>query len=91
MPLRGPVFAQLGDGAPSFHRNGWQEGTNKYDSIVGNDKIGEVNLKVDVVRLKNIPKQYPGVLALNHADLEIRSGEIHALLGENGAGKTTLM
>ena len=59
--------------------------------MIMNDKIGEVNRKVEVVRLENITKQYPGVLALNHADLVIRSGEIHALLGENGAGKTTLM
>ena len=46
---------------------------------------------MEVVRLENITKQYPGVLALDHANLEICSGEIHALLGENGAGKTTLM
>lgn len=38
---------------------------------------------MEVVRLENITKQYPGVLALDHANLEICSGEIHALLGEN--------
>lgn len=46
---------------------------------------------MEVVRLENITKQYPGVLALDHANLEIYSGEIHALLGENGAGDRVII
>jgi ABC-type uncharacterized transport system ATPase subunit len=44
-----------------------------------------------VLEAKEITKQFPGVLANDHVNFDLRKGEIHALLGENGAGKTTLM
>ncbi|HET7092194.1 MAG TPA: ATP-binding cassette domain-containing protein, partial [Thermomicrobiales bacterium] len=45
----------------------------------------------DVLRLSDITKRFPGVLALDRIDFDLRAGEVHVLFGENGAGKSTLI
>ena len=44
-----------------------------------------------LLEMKNIQKSFPGVHALDNACINVRYGEVHALIGENGAGKSTLM
>lgn len=44
-----------------------------------------------ILEIKNIRKEFPGVIALNDVSLYLKRGEIHALVGENGAGKSTIM
>jgi ribose transport system ATP-binding protein len=44
-----------------------------------------------VLEMCDITKRYPGVVAVNNAQLDLRAGEVHCLVGENGAGKSTLM
>lgn len=63
----------------------------KKNRSLSNDNIVGENNSDYVIEMRHITKEFPGIIANDDITLQLKRGEIHALLGENGAGKSTLM
>lgn len=64
-----------------------------YEQVRGQEMTRSENLDkvIPVIAVQGVTKDYPGVRALHKVDLDLRGGEVHALVGENGAGKSTMI
>src|SRR5215217_7013890 len=59
--------------------------------MTDSNKLPSGQARIDNLELRGISKRFPGVLANDQVDFDVKAGEVHALLGENGAGESTLM
>lgn len=68
------------------------EQANEVSETVQNEFSDNSGAQDDyVIEMRHITKEFPGIIANDDITLQLKRGEIHALLGENGAGKSTLM
>ena len=79
------------EGGKTLQRNMPEEGADALVRMTAEGKGDEIMGQEILLEMKDICKEFPGVKALDHVNLTVRKGTVHALMGENGAGKSTLM
>lgn len=70
------------------------EQANEVSDTIQTEAVGDTREQMQsdyVIEMRHITKEFPGIVANDDITLQLKRGEIHALLGENGAGKSTLM
>jgi ABC-type sugar transport system ATPase subunit len=69
------------------------ENTAMEDALTSTENVEDASTEEYpyIIEMCNITKEFPGIIANDDITLQLKKGEIHALLGENGAGKSTLM
>ena len=70
------------------------EQANEVSDTIQTEAVGDTREQMQsdyVIEMRHITKEFPGIIANDDITLQLKRGEIHALLGENGAGKSTLM
>jgi ribose transport system ATP-binding protein len=72
-------------------RTAQRNGHRIWSPVSSPDCAQPLNTPVRLLEIRDLVKRFTGTIAVDHADLEVEAGEIHALLGANGAGKSTVI
>ncbi|HTT38030.1 MAG TPA: sugar ABC transporter ATP-binding protein [Burkholderiales bacterium] len=59
--------------------------------MTADTQLAGVTMALPILQMRGVTKRFPGTIALDHVDLTVERGEVHALVGENGAGKSSLI